>query len=145
MCSKCTFLFLKPPITAVSIILSSPISEKTMSLKQSKIQKSTALFDEDWLRSNARGAQTSSKGLQVKWRGSGGNSPSSPSAGRISTLGKHYAVIRVGKIKGMAKLSAAASHNSHNPMRPAHSIPASFQCRPSRSSCSPFRIAPIIS
>jgi hypothetical protein len=85
-----------------------------MSLKQSKIQKSTALFDEDWLRSNARGAQTSSKGLQVKWRGSGGNSPSSPSAGRISTLGKHYAVVRVGKIKSMAKLSAAASHNSRD-------------------------------
>ena len=82
--------------------------------EQAKVRKVASLLDEDWLRSNMGGAKTASEGLRNKWQGSGGNSSPSRSAGRVASLGKRYAVVRVGKIKGMSKLSAAANHNSRD-------------------------------
>jgi hypothetical protein len=85
-----------------------------MPSEQTKLRKVTALLDEDWLKKGMGGAKTSAEGLRVKWQGSGGNSASSRSAGRIASLGKRFAVVRVGKIKGLGKLSAAANHNSRD-------------------------------
>ena len=85
-----------------------------MSSEQTKLRKAAALLDEHWLKRGAGAPKTSSEGLRGKWQGSGGKSQRTASAGRISALGKRFAVIRVGKIKGLGKLSAAANHNSRD-------------------------------